>query len=566
MLRNLPIALRLHIIVLIMLVAIGLVAWSGQVTLHDRLLAERKEQCRMLVMGAIGHLHSLHDQAARDVLSEGQAKAASIDAVAAMSSHLAEYLWINDTSPAVVWHPRGELIGRDVSEYRDADGIALFRRFVESTAGNMGGFVPYLWPKPGETEPKAKLSYVARFEPWGWIVGSGVYIDDIEASFHEASVRITLQALAAGIVGSVVVWLLGGTITSPLGRLTRTMQRLAEGEDVLVPDTTRRDEIGCLTRAMAVFRASLLQREEARRAHDKVLREAKTVFDNVSEGILVTDAANRIKLVNPAFSRITGYASEEVVGKTPKLLSSGRHDPEFYRVLWQSLTEHGEWHGEVWNRSKSGDIYPEALSISAVRAPDGGVDGYIATFLDITERKRRETRMRWRAEHDVLTGLANRAQFEARLADAVRLARAHEGSVALLYIDLDGFKPVNDTHGHAVGDTVLRRAAKRIRALVRGEDVVARLGGDEFAVIIPGLENGGDAGHIAEKLVAGLAKVFDVNNSRVQVGASIGVALYPADAGDAVALVAAADAAMYQAKAQGRGGFAFAGAVGDSVA
>ncbi len=170
-LRNLPIAFRLHGIVLIMLVAIALVAWSGQVTLRDRLLAERKEQCRMLVMGALGHFHHLHDQASRDVLSEGQAKAAAIEAVAAMSAHLTEYLWINDISPAVVWHPRGELIGRDVSQFRDADGVALFQRFVEVTAHSAGEFVPYLWPKPGEVEPKAKLSYVARFEPWGWIVG-----------------------------------------------------------------------------------------------------------------------------------------------------------------------------------------------------------------------------------------------------------------------------------------------------------------------------------------------------------------------------------------------------------
>jgi len=228
--------------------------------------------------------------------------------------------------------------------------------------------------------------------------------------------------------------------------------------------------------------------------------------------------------------------------------------------MWDELRESGEWHGEMWNRTKAGDIYPESLSITKLPRADGGVHGYVATFLDITDRKRREARVRWRAEHDPLTGLLNREVFEARLADMVRLSMECSSLSALLYLDLDGFKPVNDELGHAAGDRVLKTVAKRIEAHVRGGDVVARLGGDEFAVLVSGLTLAEDAARIAAKLVSALSQPVELDGVMAKVGVSIGIALCPRDGDTPAIMLEAADCAMYQAKKQGRGGFAFASA------
>jgi diguanylate cyclase (GGDEF)-like protein/PAS domain S-box-containing protein len=557
MLRDTPIGLRLYIILVIVLAAVALVAIGGIHAMHERIEAERRNQVRILVESALGHFHSLNDQARIGAITPAEARTRAVEAIASMSWKKNDYLWINDLGPTIIWHPSGEWIGRDVSQTTDPKGHLLFRDFVDRTAGGDGAFISYLWPKPGHQDPRPKLSYVQRFEPWGWIVGSGIYMDDLDLVWRETVLQWSKQAGIAALLGILLVWLIGNSITRPLAQVTRSMRRLAQGLDAPVHETERCDEIGDLMRATSVFRASLAEREQARLAHDRVLRQAKTVFDHISEAVMVTDSQNRITAVNPSFTRITGFEPADVIGMTPSVLASGRHDAEFYQSLWRELHDKGEWHGEVWNRTKTGNVFPESLSISVLKTPDGQIEGYLATFLDITDRKRREARIRWRAEHDALTDLLNRAQFEARLADAVRVAREDGCAFALLYLDLDGFKPVNDTLGHAAGDKVLKRAAARIESAVRSSDLVARLGGDEFAIIIPGVAGPDDAARIASKLVTSLNEPFEVDGHRIQVGASIGIALFPLDAIEPDTLVAAADDAMYQAKRRGRGGYVF---------
>ena len=297
----------------------------------------------------------------------------------------------------------------------------------------------------------------------------------------------------------------------------------------------------------------ITERKEA----EEGLRLAATVFQTTNEAIMVTDAKKRIKAINPAFTRVTGYMSDDVVGKTPNMLSSGRHDADFYRQMWRQIAENGHWEGEIWNRRKTGEVFPEWLSITAIREPDGKVVEYAAVFSDITKRKQDEERIRYQANYDALTGLPNRTLFLDRLSRAVITARREGGMVALLFIDLDRFKVVNDTLGHAFGDMLLEKAAKRLLSCVREADTVARLGGDEFTVILRDVHRGSDAAVVGEQIIDNLSKPFQLDGNEAYIGASIGITIYPNDAGDPATMLRNADMAMYKAKEAGRNAFRF---------
>ena len=287
------------------------------------------------------------------------------------------------------------------------------------------------------------------------------------------------------------------------------------------------------------------------------LRLAATVFETTAEAITVTDADNRIKAVNPAFSVITGYTAEEVLGKNPRILGSGHHGTEFYETMWKSITTRGCWEGEIWNRRKNGDVYPEWLNITAIEDNEGNPIEYVAVFSDITQRKQDEEQIRHQANFDALTGLPNRTLFFDRLSGALATARRERGMVALLFVDLDRFKVVNDTLGHAVGDRLLEQAAGRLTACVREADTVARLGGDEFTMILPDIGRGADAAIVADKVIESLSEPFWLEGHEVFIGGSIGITLFPADAEDTVTVLRNADMAMYRAKEAGRNVYRF---------
>jgi diguanylate cyclase (GGDEF)-like protein/PAS domain S-box-containing protein len=295
----------------------------------------------------------------------------------------------------------------------------------------------------------------------------------------------------------------------------------------------------------------------AQRQVEEVLRQSAAVFENTADGILVTDPQERILAVNPAFTRITGYTAAEVVGRTPRLFHSGRQDRAFYEAMWREIAAQGRWQGQVWNRRKDGEVFPEWLSISAVQGPAGEVVRYVATFSDITVIKEAHERLDHLAHHDPLTALPNRLLFGARLDQALARARREGAPFAVVLIDLDRFKEVNDTLGHHIGDLLLQQAAGRIAACVREEDVVARLGGDEFAILMESLAVVEQAGYVANRAVESMATRFAVGGHEFFIGASAGIALYPQDGTDAQDLLKSADAAMYLAKGQGRGRICF---------
>jgi diguanylate cyclase (GGDEF)-like protein/PAS domain S-box-containing protein len=228
------------------------------------------------------------------------------------------------------------------------------------------------------------------------------------------------------------------------------------------------------------------------------------VFGGSHEGILITDRDGLIVAVNPAFTEITGFTAEEMIGSNPSVLSSGRHDPAFYRAMWEALTTTGYWQGEIWNRRKSGEVYPEWLAISAVPDEQGRLVNYIGVFSDVTGRKAAEEHIEFLALHDPLTRLPNRKLLLERLDSAVAAARRAGRRVGLLFVDLDDFKTINDSLGHLAGDEVLQQVADRLRCCVREADTLARFGGDEFMVVASDIHAPGDAAVVAEKLIDAL--------------------------------------------------------------
>ena len=298
-----------------------------------------------------------------------------------------------------------------------------------------------------------------------------------------------------------------------------------------------------------------------RKLVEQRLKLGASVITHAAQGIAVTDARAVIQMVNPAFTRLTGYEPEEVIGKNPRQLKSGRHDDEFYRNMWRELLGTGSWQGEIWNRRKNGEVYPEWLSLSAIYDDQGKVANYVAMFSDISQLKEAEQGLERMAFYDPLTAIPNRILFRERLQQAIRETdRAGKaGRVALLYLDLDHFKPVNDSHGHAVGDRLLQAVAVRLGDRVREVDTVARLGGDEFAVVLGQLPDPMVAAQVADKIIADLTAPFDLGagHTGIRIGTSIGIAFYPDHASDPDALVKRADKAMYQAKAAGRNRYQF---------
>ncbi len=279
---------------------------------------------------------------------------------------------------------------------------------------------------------------------------------------------------------------------------------------------------------------------------------ATEVFENSIEGIVVTDTNSVILNVNPAFCAITGYSMEEAIGNKSRMLRSDRHDRYFYKSMWDKLIATGHWEGEIWNRRKNGEAYPQWLTISSIKNLHGKTTSYVGMFHDMTEMKRKDDEIKKQAFHDALTGLPNRILFEDRLEQAVRRSYRHQKKIVLLFIDLDDFKGVNDTFGHSYGDILLQEVAKRLSASVRENDTVARLGGDEFTVILEDVKSRYDPTVIAKKIIKNLEDPIVIKEHETFIGASIGIAIYPDDGRDAETLIKNADVAMYKAKEEGR--------------
>lgn len=287
------------------------------------------------------------------------------------------------------------------------------------------------------------------------------------------------------------------------------------------------------------------------------LRLAEQVIESSLEGIMVTDLNSKIISVNPAFSRLTGYSAAEVIGKTPDILSSGQHDADFYARMWQQIHQTGNWQGEVWNKRKNGEIYPELLTITTLASPEGKATHYAALFNDISMQKQNEERIRQLAYYDSLTGLPNRRLFIDRMELAIAHAKRQGQQLAVLFIDLDHFKRINDSLGHAAGDQFLRAVASRLQSAVRAHDTIARVGGDEFIALLTDIGSPAQAMQTALRMLEALSPPIKYQQHELVVSCTIGASIYPDDGQNAAVLLGHADTAMYRAKGSGRNAVQF---------
>jgi len=400
--------------------------------------------------------------------------------------------------------------------------------------------------------------------PLGGVNGAASVTLDLskeESALHEIknwlwAGHIAIQILLSIIISWFVRVLIVKNIAEPVKKLQMAMTEIQRENDLSKRadvDETNPD-IGEMARTFNALLGSLEGATERLELFGKM-------FHGSSEAILITDVNKRIVAINPAFTEITGYGVEEAIGKNPNILNSGRQTPDFYQKMWASINMAGQWQGEIWNRRKTGEIYPEWLSIGVVKNSKGEVINYISLFSDITERKAAEQQIEFLAHYDALTRLPNRALFADRLRSALLAAERNNNKVALLFLDLDKFKAINDTMGHLAGDLLLQSVATRLLTCVRESDTICRQGGDEFMILLSMIGNATDVEHVAQKIIAVMKEPHRIEGRDLIVTFSVGISIFPDDAGDVDAMVKCADDAMYRAKEHGRNNYQFFGKV-----
>lgn len=389
----------------------------------------------------------------------------------------------------------------------------------------------------------------------GWYASVILATNEAYAPLYEVrrTVILILIPLASLMIAGLIWWMLRRQL-APLMEATSTLTTLATSNQPLVPlPITRYDEVGALIGGFNHLVATLAQRQHALQESKEKLLLMASVFTHASEVIMITAVDGSIIDTNEAFTRITGYSRDEVRGKNPRLLNSGRHSAEFYRTMWQRIATEGEWHGEIWNQRKNGDVYAAMLTISAVRDEEGKVGHYVALSSDISQIKAHEEQLEQIAHFDALTKLPNRLLLGDRMHQALIQAKRRGQPLAVVFLDLDGFKAVNDQHGHDAGDHLLVEIARRMKQALREGDTLARLGGDEFVAVLLDVADIKVCEPMLNRLLAAAAQPVHFGDAVLQVSASMGVTFYQQVMNvEADQLLRQADQAMYQAKLTGK--------------
>jgi diguanylate cyclase (GGDEF)-like protein/PAS domain S-box-containing protein len=463
------------------------------------------------------------------------------------------YAYIMAEDGEIIIHP---FLGGNLLESQNEEGIKLAQALLNKEQGRLN----YLWKNPKDNTPREKIVFFNTIPEYGWVVGSSGYLDEFYTPVHRLR-DLILASLGLALLFSLpLVLFISRSITLPLAQLTAALAawNAPEGEKIRVQWDSN-DEIGVLARHFNQFMDrietaanDLSDEVQERKQAQKELQIYQKIYQNAIEGISLTTPDGHIVAANPAFTQITGYTEEEVLGQTPSILKSGQHSSLFYEQMWQSLQQAGAWAGEVWNKRKNGEVYPEWLSISSIRDEHGDVIYYAAVFHDISEMKMQEDQIRFLAYHDPLTSLPNRTLLMDRLEVALSHARRQRSRLAILFIDIDNFKNINDSMGHALGDTMLLEFVRRVRDVVRETDTLARLGGDEFVIMAEELTGENAVIQLAERVMRCLETPFRLEGREFYATASMGITLYPEDGETAGELIKNADLAMYWAKDTGK--------------
>ncbi len=455
-----------------------------------------------------------------------------------INRHKDGHVVVLETNAVPIFDPAGELVG-----YRGMDRDITARKQVEMALRQ-------------SQESLAEAQRIASLGSWEW--------DIVKGDLHWSDEIYRIFGLSPAGFGATYATFLQVVHPDDRARVQQAVKDAVEHAKpygiehrIVRPDGSERvvQERGEVTSdadGNAVRMVGTVQDITEQKRAELRLHQAAKVFENTSEGVIISGADQRIIAVNQAFTHITGYSEDEVMGRKPKMLRSGRHDDAFYRRMWEAIRAKGRWQGEIWNRRKDGEDYPEWLNISVVRDDAGDIINYIGVFADITPIKEARDRLEYTAHHDSLTGLPNRLLFRDRLEQALAISRRTGEGVALLFVDLDRFKVINDTLGHEVGDQLLQEVARRLIGCMREEDTVARMGGDEFVVIQKGVAQPEDAALLSTRVLAEINRPFSLAGHEIVASLSIGISLYPQDGGDASALLKHADAALYRAKDKGR--------------
>jgi diguanylate cyclase (GGDEF)-like protein/PAS domain S-box-containing protein len=463
------------------------------------------------------------------------------------------YSFVFDSRANIIIHPK--LTG-NMNDYATSENKKQIRKIIAQKKG----LLRYFWKNPGDKAVKEKLMVFDYIPEFDWFIVSSTYTKKAFAKLSELR-RIFFVILAASIAVIALVSLaVSTTITRSLTGLINHLNVNMNQDWQLQPlEIRRNDEIGDLEASfnefvgrLETYKRNLITENMIRKETEVRLQLFEKVFENANEGISITNPDGEILAVNQAFTDITGYSAQDVVGQNPRILKSDRQDPAFYKAMWQSLLVKGYWSGEIWNRKKSGQAYPEFLSISAIRDKHGETKNYVAVFYDISEMKTKEKQIEYMAYHDPLTGLPNRTLLKDRLEHAITRARRDRKTLQLIFIDLDNFKDVNDTAGHAQGDELLKEAAERLDHVTRASDTVARLGGDEFIIMVSDVENMMEIISLVKRIQEAFATPFDIDGKSFHITCSIGISVFPGDGDDAETLVRHADLAMYHSKDKGK--------------
>ncbi len=485
------------------------------------------------------------------------------------------YVFITDTNSKIIIHPEAYFIGKKLNEITDDGGKNIGDEILKTAGKKNGGFIQYQWKSEDLKKSSLHLTYITMIREWNWIVGATVPVESTDKLIKQDKALlnqniierilliITILVLFI-IIATVWFFQLSQRIKKELNIFIEFFKNLSGTHKNIDKNDLSFSEILELADYANQMNHDILQKtrilnkeiQERRQIQEELTKLSQAVHQSPTI-VMITDLKGRIEYVNPKFTEITGFSYEEAVGKTPVILNSGLNPPEFYQDMWKTILSGKEWKGEFYNKKKNGELYWEIGAISAIRNTRGKITHFLKVSDDLSERKRLEQNLEYMARHDMLTELPNRVLFHDRLNLAIKRAHRTKRIVAVLILDLDNFKTVNDTLGHDAGDVLLKLAVKRFIKYIREGDTASRMGGDEFNFIINDLATIEDLKKIVVRMLESFRKPFIIHGNTVNITASIGISLYPGDGEDIENLVKNCDIALYRVKESGKNNYRF---------